>query len=378
LVVARRAREWKQVTQTIDIEAVMREFVLAKRAEHSPKTARWYEQTCTYFLAFLKENHHSTRLADIGISQARAFVVALQGRPRQGTTRPLSSHSINSWARALRAFFSWLYQNDYTDEHRLKNLRPPKPTEVEIEILRPEQVQALLNACSPRTATGCRNRAMVMLMLDAGLRLEEVATLLRADVHIDEGWLRVKGKGNKERVVPFGRNLQQVLTRYVTTFRPEATSQPATFLLTLRGDPLTGWGIQTIIQRLGPRAGLPNLHAHLLRHTFATNYLLYNCGDAFRLQQILGHTTLEMTRRYVHMAGREQALLTTKVSPTDRLGVSLTNQKLRKASETPGERAVGDGTRTSAGSNARAGGPLTEGARSPSQTRINHRRNRPA
>src|SRR5262249_34968721 len=148
--------------------------------------------------------------------------------------------------------------------------------------------------------------------------------------------------------VPFGRNLQQVLTRYVTTFRLEPTSQPETFLLTLRGDPLTGWGIQTIIQRLGPRAGIPNLHAHLLRHTFATDYLLYNCGDAFRLQQILGHTTLEMIRRYVHMAGREQVLLTTKVSPTDRLGVSLTSQKLRKASETPGERGVDDGTRTSA------------------------------
>jgi integrase/recombinase XerC/integrase/recombinase XerD len=335
LVVAKRVREWKQVTQKIDIAAVMQEFVLAKQAEHSPKTARWYAQTCKYFLEFLKENNLSTRLADVGISQARAYMVDLQSRPKRRTTKPLSSHSINSWARSLRAFFSWLYQNDYTDENRLKIMRPPKPTEKEIEILRPEQVQSLLNACSPRTSTGCRNRAMVMLMLDAGLRLEEVATLLLADVHVEDGWLRVKGKGNKERVVPFGRNLQQVLTRYVTTFRPEPTSQPATFLLTLRGDPLTGWGIQTIIQRLGLRAEIPNLHAHLLRHTFATNYLLYSCGDAFRLQQILGHTTLEMTRRYVHMAGREQALLTTKVSPTDRLGVSLTNQKLRKVIETP-------------------------------------------
>lgn len=366
---AKRAREWKQVTQTIDIDAVMREFVLAKRAEHSPKTARWYEQTCKYFLDFLKENHLSTRLADVGISQARAFVVALQSRPKRGTTQPLSSHSINNWVRAVRAFFNWLYQNDYTDEHRLKNLRPPKPTEVEIEILRPEQVQALLNACSPRTATGCRNRAMVMLMLDAGLRLAEVATLQMADVHIDEGWLRVKGKGNKERVVPFGRNLQQVLTRYVTTFRPEPTSQPATFLLTLRGDPLTGWGIQTIIQRLGPKAGIPQLHAHLLRHTFATNYLLYNCGDAFRLQQILGHTTLEMTRRYVHMAGREQALLTTKISPTDRLGVSLTNQRLRKTSETPRERVTRDGAAPSVRSNLRGGRPLAEHGRGTSPSR---------
>lgn len=325
---ANRAREWKRVTQTIDIESVMQEFVLAKRAEYSPKTARWYEQTCKYFLQFLKDNNHSTRLADVGISQARAFVVALQSRPKHGGTMPLSSHSINSWTRSLRAFFNWLYQNDYTDENRLKNLRPPKPTEEEIEILRPEQVQAVLNACSPRTSSGCRNRAMVMLMLDAGLRLEEVATLLMANVHIADGWLRVKGKGNKERVVPFGRNLQQVLTRYVTTFRPEPTCQPETFLLTLRRESLTGYGIQTIIQRLGPRAEIPGLHAHLLRHTFATNYLLYNCGDAFRLQQILGHTTLEMTRRYVHMAGREQALMTTKISPTDRLGVSLSNRPL--------------------------------------------------
>jgi site-specific recombinase XerD len=224
----------------------------------------------------LKERNYSTRLADVGISQVREFVVPLQNRPKRGTTKPLSSHSINSWARSQRAFFNWLYQNGYIDENRLKNMRLPKPTEEEIEILGPEQVQALLNACSPRTSTGCRNRAMAMLVLDAGLRLEEVATPLLADVHIEDGWLRVKGKGNKERVVPYGRNLQQVLTRYVTTFRPEPNNQPSTFLLTLRGDPLTGWGIQTIIQRLGPRAGLPTLNAHLMRHTFATNYLLYN------------------------------------------------------------------------------------------------------
>jgi len=326
-------RGWKQVTQKIDLETVIKECVLAKRAEHSPRTAQWYELACGYFLQFLKENNHSIRLADVGISQARAFVVSLQTRPKKGTDKPLSSHTINCWVRALRGFFNWLYQNDYTDENRLKNLRPPKPTIEEIDVLGPEQIQTLLDACSPRTHLGCRNRAIVMLMLDGGLRLAEVATLLADDVHIEDGWLRVKGKGNKERIVPFGRNLQQVLLRYVTTFRPPAASRPERFILSVQGEALTNWGIEEVVQRLGKSAGVNGLHPHLLRHTFATNFLLYNCGDAFRLQQILGHTTLEMTRRYVHMAGREKALMTTPTSPTDRLGVSLTPRKGRKPSE---------------------------------------------
>jgi integrase/recombinase XerD len=126
----------------------------------------------------------------------------------EGTDRPLSSHTIKCWVRGLRGFFNWLYQNDYTDEDRLKNLSPPKPTAEESEVLRPEQIQALLDASSPRTHAGCRNRAIAMPVLDAGLRLEKVATLLADDVHIEDGWSRVKGKGNKERIVPFGPNLQ--------------------------------------------------------------------------------------------------------------------------------------------------------------------------
>jgi integrase/recombinase XerD len=195
---ASKARGWKQVTQKIDLDTVIKECVLAKRAEHSPRTAEWYELACGYFLQFLKENKLSTRLADVGISQARSFVVYLQTRQKMGTDRPLSSHTINCWVRALRGFFNWLYQNDYTDENRLKNLRPPKPTIEEIEVLHAEQIQSLLDACSPRTHVGCRNRAIVMLMLDAGLRLEEVATLLADHVHIEDGWLRVNGKNLSE------------------------------------------------------------------------------------------------------------------------------------------------------------------------------------
>jgi len=85
------------VTQKIDLETVIQECVLAKRAEHSPRTAEWYELAYGYFLQFLKENNPSTRLADVGISEARSFVVWLQTRPKKGTDKPLSSHTINCW-----------------------------------------------------------------------------------------------------------------------------------------------------------------------------------------------------------------------------------------------------------------------------------------
>lgn len=326
---ARTARSWTKMVRTLDLATVADEFLIAQQAEHSPKTARWYAQTIEYFLAFLRERQTSTLLADVGVREVREWIIELQTRPRRGREGTLSSHTINSWVRALRAFFNWLATNGYTTENRLKNLRPPKPLDEEIQILRPAQVEALLATCSPRTHTGCRNRAMLLLMLDAGLRLDEAAGVLAADVHASDGWLRVRGKGNKERVVPFGRNLQQVLIRYATVFRPESVSQPEHFLLGLHGQSLSGSGIESIVRRLGAQAGIAGLHPHLLRHTFATNYLLYSCGDALRLQQILGHTSLEMTRRYVHMAGRERDLLTAPVSPTDRLGISMNDRSSR-------------------------------------------------
>jgi integrase/recombinase XerC/integrase/recombinase XerD len=92
--------------------------------------------------------------------------------------------------------------------------------------------------------------------------------------------------------------------------------------LTLDGKPLQPNAVKLLINRWGKKTGIPRLHAHLCRHTFATNFLIYNCGDVFRLQQILGHTTLEMVRRYVHYAST-QALINGKVlSPFDQMGIS--------------------------------------------------------
>jgi integrase/recombinase XerC/integrase/recombinase XerD len=173
-------------------------------------------------------------------------------------------------------------------------------------------------------------------MLDTGIRLSELCGLRVDNTHIDEGYLKVLGKGNKERILPFGSSAQKILWRYVIHFRPEPITQNTENLfLTLDGKFLQPNAVELLIKRWGKKAGISRLHPHLCRHTFATNYLVHNCGDVFRLQQILGHTSLEVVRRYVHYAST-QALITGKVlSPVDQMGLNKlkgykTDRALRK------------------------------------------------
>ena len=141
------------------------------------------------------------------------------------------------------------------------------------------------------------------------------------------------GKGSRERVIPLGALGQKMLWRYVFHFRPEPENDQNNYLfLTLDGKKLKPNAVKLLLKRWGKRAGVPRLHAHLCRHSFATNFLLYQCGDVFRLQQILGHRTLEMVRRYVHYASTQAMANVNASSPIDRMGIKgLRGYKIDKA-----------------------------------------------
>ena len=160
-----------------------------------------------------------------------------------------------------------------------------------------------------------------MLLLDTGLRISELVNLKMDDVHMDEGYLKVMGKGKKERIVPVGNNAQRALQRYLFRFRPKPNN-PATnnVFLSTSSQPLTENSMKLMFTRLAHRSGVYRLHAHLCRHTFATRFLI-NGGDVFSLQQILGHSTLEMVRHYVNLATSHIAIQHQKYSPLDRLNL---------------------------------------------------------
>jgi integrase/recombinase XerC/integrase/recombinase XerD len=141
------------------------------------------------------------------------------------------------------------------------------------------------------------------------------------DLHLDEGFFKVMGKGKKERIVPIGSNAQRALQRYLFRYRSNpALPQTDNVFLSIHGEPLTENSMKLTFTRLAKRSGVQRLHAHLCRHTFATRFLI-NGGDVFTLQQILGHSTLEMVRHYVNLASNHIAIQHQRFSPLDRLNM---------------------------------------------------------
>jgi integrase/recombinase XerC/integrase/recombinase XerD len=296
---------------------------------------------------FLERDGHSLRIEAVGEPEVRAFIAYLQSKykwvdddaPPVRTTH-LSGEGIQNRVRALKAFFNWLQREGYTAEHRLANLRNVRTQQKIAAILTEEEISRMLAACDPRTHWGARDHAILVLLLDTGLRMSEIIGLQLREVDINAGALKVLGKGNKERIVPFGAAAQKTLWRYIHHVRPEPQHTDCVFL-TLDGGPFTRDGFRAVITRVGERAAVPRLHPHLCRHTFATRYLI-NGGDVFSLQQILGHTTLEMVRRYVRLASAHVAVQHRKFSPMDHLARMPIATARRRAAKPPDQRAAAE------------------------------------
>lgn len=159
-----------------------------------------------------------------------------------------------------------------------------------------------------------RNYCIVALMLDSGLRLNEVVTLESGNIHIAEGYVIVNGKGNKQRIVPLGLNSKKALLRYVSLIPNHCDKTPLFVKDTLTT--LKQSTVKDLFRKLKIKADIPRLKPHLLRHTFATRYL-ENGGDIYTLQMILGHTTLEMVKKYIHLTTTKMTINFAEYSPLD-------------------------------------------------------------
>ena len=302
----------------LELATLFHHYEVHNRSEgKSARTVEWYGQVLELFHGWLVSEGKSTFLEDVGEDEVREFTLHLQDR--RGLWGLASSHTVNNRVRALRAFFAWLHRQGYTEEHKLKGVKPPKVQSKVIDVLTDSEIAAIFAAMNRGVLSGARSKAIFSLMLDTGLRLSEVVSLKFPGVHLEERYVKVLGKGNKERIVAFGSACQRFFIEYAYHFREESDDVGAEeFFLCLDGYPMTSDGLRSLIERLSKSAGVPRLHPHLLRHTYATRFLL-NGGDVFLLKQNLGHTSLAMVERYVHIASQMAAVASQGFSPLDRI-----------------------------------------------------------
>ena len=222
--------------------------------------------------------------------------------------------------RSIRAFFNWLHQEGWIETSPVKRIQPPRAPKQFPKMLSSSQIQALVHAAKKRSNSwqGYRNYAMILTFLDCGLRVSELCGLVVDDLDLTHSSLTVIGKGSRERSVYFGSRIARILRSWLSK---RTLSLPANALFcSSQGDRLTRHTVTHIVRRLANEGGLEAIQCspHTLRHTFATEFIR-NGGDPFSLQRLLGHSDIQTTMIYVHMAGKTLREAHAKASPIDRI-----------------------------------------------------------
>lgn len=233
---------------------------------------------------------------------------------RKTEPHKLSAYSLHHTARNLRAFGSWLKRSGYPNP--FAEVKLPKLPKLLIQPLTPEEIERLFAVYNPETYYGARWQAMLSFLLDTGVRLNELCTLTLDSLDLPNYRAKVNGKGAKERWVFFGNRTHRLVARYLAT-RPEGAS-PYVFL-SMDGERLSHAALEHLMQNVRRKSGIARFHTHLTRHTFASNYATVHAGDVFGLQALLGHESLDMTRRYVHLAQMAGGMAQRRTSLLDTL-----------------------------------------------------------
>ena len=245
---------------------------------------------------FLEENNISVSPLKIDEETIQQFIYSVSKE-----VNPRSQARIIS---GLKSFFSYLIFEDYRLDNPMELIETPKIGRKLPDTLTVDEIDQLISAIDLSSKEGERNRAMLETLYGCGLRVSELVTLKISDLFFDEGFIKITGKGNKQRFVPIGNLTQKYIQIYKETIRTHLNIKKGfedTLFLNRRGNQLTRAMIFTIIKDLATKINLnKNISPHTLRHSFAT-HLLENGADLRSIQLMLGHESITTTEIYVHL-----------------------------------------------------------------------------
>lgn len=228
-----------------------------------------------------------------------------------------SSKSLARFISTIRSFHQFALREKYAAKDPTVLIETPKYEKKLPDVLEIDEVIALLETPDLTKNNGYRDRTMLELLYATGMRVTEIIQLDVEDVNLMMGFVRVFGKGNKERIVPLGDTVIEYLTTYIETVRPQLLKQTTTqaLFLNMHGKSLSRQGIWKIIKQYGLKANInKTLTPHTLRHSFAT-HLLENGADLRAVQEMLGHSDISTTQLYTHVSKSQIRKMYTQFHP---------------------------------------------------------------
>lgn len=279
----------------MDIQTLLMNFYTDLRLvmRDSEETCATYKNSCKLFLDWLVKEH--IKLASVEVRDLMYYLLYRK------TTSNIQEMTIAKDITALRAFGDYLVREGYWKENHALQLDKPKTPRNIPRYLSVDEVDRLLESIDTSTLIGKRDDALFELVYSCGLRISEACGLLVENLHMKEHIILVHGKGDKERIVPFGERAYQKLTVYLEEVRPILTGskQIKEIFVNYRGNPISRKGVWKKFQEMEALSGV-HAKVHTLRHSFAT-HLLQGGADLRSVQELLGHADLATTQIYTHV-----------------------------------------------------------------------------
>lgn len=271
------------------------EYMRAERGA-SQQTLRAYSSDLAQLAEYLEEHHDLGEAdpADLELNHLRGFVA---DRFDQN-----AASSIARKISTIRSFWKFMLKRDFIEDDVASLLSSPKVSKPLKNYLNVDEIFHLLDSKAPDGVLGVRDMAIWEIGYGCGLRASEIVGLDVPDVHFDEGWVQVLGKGDKERQVPLGRKAATALRTYLSRRMELVDGETKALFLNYKGGRLTTRSLRRLLKEHLVRAGLDtSITPHGLRHSYAT-HLLDSGADLRGIQELLGHANLSTTQRYTHVS----------------------------------------------------------------------------
>ena len=280
------------------MEEIQKKFLNMLKVERnfSDHTLKAYHDDLAQFNQFLEQELLNLRTFEY--KDARNYLSYLYSNNLKRTT-------VSRKISTLRTFYEFWMTQDTSVNNPFIQLVHPKKEQYLPQFFYEEEMEALFNTVSNDAKKGLRDRVVIELLYATGIRVSELVNIKVMDLDMNLPGVKVLGKGNKERFVPFGEFCRQSIEQYLEKFKPLKSKSHPYLIVNMKGDPITERGVRYLLNDVVERtAGVTEIHPHKLRHTFAT-HLLNQGADLRTVQSLLGHVNLSTTGKYTHVSNQQ-------------------------------------------------------------------------